>query len=128
MMDELSKFVEEQYRAAFEKGVSKAGYDAALFCLANRIEIPEWLAPLVEEALRRDYLSSEGRGRGAVNPKRATRKAQLKEFISFEVDRLSSLGIPKVKAFERVAQDLGKHNKKYWTAEMVKAEYYRNQK
>ena len=126
MTEDLARFIEERYRDEYERGRLKAGYEAALFCLKNDQPLPPWLVPMVENALKRDFLTSEGRGRGQSKAITASRKAALREFILSEVQRLSRFGIPKVKAFEAIAQDLSGHDKKPWTAEMVKAEFYRS--
>ena len=61
---DLGEFVEQTYREDFENGRLKAGYEAALFCLKNGVPFPTWLIPLAEEALKRDFLTSEGGGKG----------------------------------------------------------------
>lgn len=125
MSDNLSEFV-EHWRADYEGGKLAAGYEAALFCIANGQAIPDWLAPMVKRALQRDFVTSEGRGRGGAPAFKESRKASLRSFILAEVERLKSLGTPKAKAFYMVADDLSSHDAKMWTAEMVKTEYYRN--
>lgn len=125
MKHELSAFVDENYRQGFEAGRLQEGYAAALFCVANGVPIPDWLAPTVKSALQRDFISSEGRGRGHSAPIAESRKSEFSSFILAEVDRLKSLGRTKVRAFEEIAQDLRNHDQKHWTADMVKTEYYR---
>lgn len=125
MSGDLSEFV-EHWRADYEGGKLAAGYEAALFCIANGQAIPDWLAPMVTRALRHDFETSEGRGRGGSPAFKYSRKASLRSFILAEVERLNSLGTPKATAFDVVARDLSGHDAKFWTGEMVKAEYYRN--
>lgn len=125
MSDDLSEFT-EHWRADYESGKLAAGYQAALFCIANGQAIPEWLVPMVKRAVQRDFLTSEGRGKGGAPAFKESRKASLRSFILAEVERLNSLGTPKSTAFGRVADDLSRHDEKIWTAEMVKTEYYRN--
>lgn len=120
-----SEFV-EHWRADYEGGKLAAGYEAALFCLANGQPFPEWLVPMVERALKRDFITSEGSGRGGEPAYRLSRKASIRSFICFEVERLNSLGTAKSIAFEKIADDLSSHDGKMWTAEMVKTAYYRN--
>lgn len=116
----------EHWRADYESGKLAAGYEAALFCLANEQPFPEWLVPMVARALKRDFVTSEGSGRGGMPAYRLSRKASLRSFILAEVERLHSLGTAKSIAFGLIADDLSSHNEKMWTAEMVKTEYYRN--
>lgn len=125
MSGDLSEFV-EHWRADYEGGKLAAGYEAALFCIANGQAIPDWLAPMVTRALQHDFATSEGRGRGGSPAFKDSRKSSLRSFILAEVERLNSLGTPKATAFDVVARDLSGHDAKFWTGEMVKAEYYRN--
>lgn len=125
MKEDFTDFV-EHWRADYEAGKLAAGYEAALFCIANGQAIPTWLVTMVKGALERDFKTSEGRGRGGSTALKESRKSSLRNFILAEVDRLNSLGTPKTAAFELVARDLSSHGAKYWTGEMVKAEYYRN--
>jgi len=125
MSEDLSEFL-EHWRADYESGNLAAGYEAALFCIAYGQAIPVWLAPMARQAVERDFLTSEGRGRGGTPANKSSRKWSLRNFILAEVDRLNSRGIPKATAFEKVAKDLSNHERKLWTGEMVKAEYYRN--
>lgn len=127
MSDDFSMLF-ERWRADFKEGRLSAGYEAALFCIANQQPIPEWLAPMVEAALKRDFVTSEGKGRGGFSAIKASHKTSLRQFISFDVDRIVSNGRTKIEAFELVANDLTRHGPKLWTAEMVKAEYYRRRK
>jgi len=126
MKDDLSDFIDKTWRADYERGKLAAGYEAALFCIANGQAIPAWLAPMAENALKRDFVTSQGRGRGGSPSFKESRKASLRSFILAEVNRLHSMGKPKATAFDLVARDLDGHDAKPWTGEMVKAEYYRN--
>lgn len=125
MSEDLSSFVDQNWRSAYENGKISAGYEAALFCIANGQTFPAWLAPLAAKAIKRDFVTSEGRGRGGVPAFKDSRKASLQSFILAEVNRLHSRGTPKTHAFGLVASDLSKHDAKFWTAEMIKTEYYR---
>jgi hypothetical protein len=127
MTEDFSSFI-ETHRSSYEAGRLAAGYEAALFCIANRQAIPEWLAPMVEAALKRDFVTSEGRGRGGFPAITASNKAALRQFIRAEVDRMVLIGRTKIEAFELVANDLSRHSVKLWTTEMVKAEYYKRRK
>lgn len=125
MSDDFSMLF-ERWRTDFEKGRLSAGYEAALFCITNQQPIPTWLVPMVEAALSKDFLASEGRGRGKASAKTESRKAAMRQFIVADVKRLDDVGVNKANAFQAIADDLSKHGDKLWTAEMVKAEYYRN--
>lgn len=125
MREDLSKFVNDTWQAAYESGRLSAGYEAALFCVINGQPIPAWLAPMVERAIKQHFLSSEGAGRGRTSPKAASRREEVSHFIVTDVDRLARMGKSKRAAFLMVAEDLDAHEGKPWTAEMVKTEYYR---
>lgn len=128
MSDDFSKLF-ERWRTDFEKGRLSAGYEAALFCITNQQPIPEWLAPMVEAALKRDFITPEGKGRGGFSAITASNRAALRQFIRADVDRMVLRGRTKVVAFELVAKDLTRPSpEKCWTAEMVKAAYYRRRK
>ena len=126
MSEDLAQFVEENWREDFEAGRLSAGYEAALFCIQNKQAIPDWLVELVAKAIKQDFVSSEGKGRGGLPAIKQSRKSALRQFIQHEIERLNGLGLTKAAAFSQIANDLSQHEVKFWTEEMVKAEYYRN--
>ena len=68
MKHELSDFVDTQFKGEFEGGRTAKAYQAALFCVANGVPIPPWLAPTVEAALKHDTMCPTGRGKGKSYP------------------------------------------------------------
>lgn len=127
MTDDLASFVDTQYRKDFENGRLKAGYEAALFCIKNGVPIPSWLSELVESAIKRDFISSERRGRGKAAPIIESRRAALSSAIYYEVERLRTLGHTQRDAFAMVANDFWQNipDGKLWTADGVKNHYIR---
>lgn len=105
MNDGLEEFVDKAYRTEFERGWLKYGYEAALFCVWNGVAIPDCLSPLVENAIKGDFTSSEGRGRGNASEITESRSASLRNYIVFETDRLAKLGYKKVHAFQMISAE-----------------------
>lgn len=124
----MTSNVIEMERRLFEQGVVKAAYRAAIICAMEGKPIPDWAVPTVVEALQRDFVGKNGRGKGKAAPVIESRRGVMKANIRREVDRLTTdHGKTAHDAFALVAEELSRFapGGKLWTAEMVKADYYR---
>jgi hypothetical protein len=114
----------------FDAGVVVAAYRIAIRCAMEGKPIPDWAAPTVVAALQRDFAGRNGRGKGNAAPIIASKRNNLKKTIRSEVERLRrDHNRTKQEAFGEVADQLTKFvdDGKLWTAEAVKAVYYRSE-